>query len=645
MERRCEGVQMGEIGIVLEDGTKMWEIRVRQGESLMQAMRREGFLANAVCGGNGRCGKCGVLVREGNASVSAKDRQFFQKKELEDGWRLACTLFPAEQLRLSWRQPESQSFEILAEFHGNAAKKREQNTDCDPHPDWKTGTYRAERFPADDDPHPDWKTGAYRMERFPAGGGLGPEGKMSARGEDRLPSAGSGLQPDEKTGTFCVAVDIGTTTLALALLEEGGKTANGGKNQSESPLHAVTLLNSQRSYGADVISRIQQSVAGQGRALQTCIQRDLRQGLGQLTEEYGIVLDAVRRIAISANTAMLHLLMGYECDTLGVYPFTPVNVDRIQANGGLLEGNGAYAGKETSSKGKAALENDVRPELVKQTENGQEKHSISWEKIKVDLLPGVSTFVGADIVAGMSACGFGECEEVCLLVDLGTNGEMALGNWERILVASTAAGPAFEGGNIAWGIGSVRGAICSVIIEGGRAAVRTIQDAPPVGICGTGVVETTAELLRTGLLDETGLLAEAYFEEGFPLARTAEGKQISFTQKDVREFQLAKAAVRAGIETLLARYGISAKQVVRIYLAGGFGYRLDWRKAMAIGMLPDGFSGRIHAVGNAALAGTAGYLQSKKGEESALFLPGICEEVPLATDAYFNELYLQHMMF
>ena len=617
---------MGEIGIVLEDGTKMWEIRVRQGESLMQAMRREGFLTNAVCGGNGRCGKCGVLVREGNASVSAKDRQFFQKKELEDGWRLACTLFPAEQLRLSWRQPESQSFEILAEFYGNAAKKREQNTDGDPHPDGKTDAYRA--------------------ERFPAGGGLGPEGKMSARGEDRLPSAGSGLQPDEKTGTFCVAVDIGTTTLALALLEEGGKTANGGKNRSErSPLHAVTLLNSQRSYGADVISRIQQSVAGQGRALQTCMQRDLRQGLGQLTEEYGIALDAVRRIAISANTAMLHLLMGYECDTLGVYPFTPVNVDRIQANGGLLEGNGAYAGKETSSKGKAALENDVRPELVKQTENGQEKHSISWEKIKVDLLPGVSTFVGADIVAGMSACGFRESEEVCLLVDLGTNGEMALGNRERILVASTAAGPAFEGGNIAWGIGSVRGAICSVIIEGGRAAVRTIQDAPPVGICGTGVVETTAELLRTGLLDETGLLAEAYFEEGFPLARTAEGKQISFTQKDVREFQLAKAAVRAGIETLLARYGISAKQVVRIYLAGGFGYRLDWRKAMAIGMLPDGFSGRIHAVGNAALAGTAGYLQSKKGEESSLFLPGICEEVPLATDACFNELYLQHMMF
>lgn len=598
---------MEEIRVVLEEETGICTLRVRPEESLMQAMRREGRLINAVCGGNGRCGKCKVLVRKGNAAISAQDRLFFREEELEAGWRLACTLFPEEELRVSWRRPENQSFEILAKFHGIEEEKKGQNKD----------------------------------------GVLQPAGKTDAyRPKECFPVAARGPQPEEKAGAFCVAVDIGTTTLALALLEEGGKVSNGGTNPSEeNPLYAVTLLNSQRSYGADVISRIQQSAAGQKRALQACIQRDLRQGLYRLTEEYGIPLDAICRIAISANTTMLHLLMGYDCDTLGIYPFTPVNVGRIRADGGLLAGDEARAGSETASKGKEKPENDVPPEKGKQAGHVQEKYAVSWEKIKVELLPGISAFVGADIVAGMSACGFGASEEICLLVDLGTNGEMALGNRKRILVASTAAGPAFEGGNIAWGTGSVRGAICSVSIEQGRAAVRTIQDATPVGICGTGVVETIAELLRAGLVDETGLLADAYFEEGFPLARTAEGKWISFTQKDVREIQLAKAAVRAGIETLLTRYGIGAGQVARIYLAGGFGYRLDWQKAMAIGMLPDAFLGRIHAVGNAALAGTMGYLQSHKREEDILALPGICEEVPLAADADFNELYLKHMMF
>lgn len=574
---------MEETRVVLEDGTGMREIRVRQGESLMQAMRRAGCPGNAVCGGNGRCGKCGVRISEGDAAVSARDSQFFRKEELKAGWRLACTLFPTEDLRLSRGQAADPSFEILAEFCENAEEERRVGED-----------------------------------------GPGPEGEA---------------------GAFCIAVDIGTTTLALALLKEGETAADDGISPPERPLCVVTLLNSQRSYGADVIARIQHSAAGQKRALQACIQKDLRQGLGQLAEEYGIPLDAVRRIAVCANTTMLHLLLGYDCGSLGVYPFTPVNIGPVHGDGRILAGEEAHTDGKMAAEGEEGCGNGVPVKTAGSGERGRKKSLISWEKIRVELLPGISAFVGADIVAGMSACGFPESEEICLLVDLGTNGEMALGNRKRILAASTAAGPAFEGGNIAWGTGSVRGAVCSVAIEEGRAAVRTIQDAPPVGICGTGVVETVAELLRNGLVDETGLLADAYFEEGFPLAETAEGKRILFTQKDVREIQLAKAAVRAGIETLLARYGIDAGQVTRICLAGGFGYRLDWRKAMAIGMFPDGFSGRIQAVGNAALAGTAGYLQIPDEEMRILALPGICEEVPLAADAGFNELYLRYMTF
>ena len=416
-----------------------------------------------------------------------------------------------------------------------------------------------------------------------------------------------------------IAIDIGTTTIAFALLTE-----NSGEI-----LHAVTILNSQRKYGADVISRIQKSVAGEKAALQDCIRKDLQQGIGQLVKEAGIDRKDVKQIAISGNTTMGHLLMGYDCDSLGVFPFTPVNVDFIHMNGEeLLEGTADPAAERQSPAA------------------------------EVTLLPGISAFVGGDITAGMSACGFMDSNDICLLVDLGTNGEMALGNKETILVTSTAAGPAFEGGNIEWGTGSVSGAICSVKIKEGsqgtpestnqswyQAEIRTIQDAVPVGICGTGVVESVAELVRTELVDESGLLDDDYFDDGFPLAETADGKQIVFTQKDVREIQLAKAAVRAGIETLLIRYGIDKDKVARVYIAGGFGYRLDLEKAVYIGMLPEEFADRIEAVGNSSLAGTIKYLQNVDAEAELKELVEISEEINLSADKNFNDFYMEHMMF
>ena len=176
--------------------------------------------------------------------------------------------------------------------------------------------------------------------------------------------------------------------------------------------------------------------------------------------------------------------------------------------------------------------------------------------IKTVLLPGNSAFVGADIVSGLYSCGFHGNEKICALIDLGTNGEMAIGNKDRLMVTSTAAGPAFEGGNIKWGVGSVRGAIAGVHIENGTTEIKTIGDThKAVGICGTGVIEAAAELLRNGLIDETGAMSEDYFDDGFPLAINEKGEEISFTQKDVREIQLAKSAIRAGFETMLKRYG------------------------------------------------------------------------------------------
>lgn len=406
----------------------------------------------------------------------------------------------------------------------------------------------------------------------------------------------------EESGTeesfYHVAVDIGTTTIAMSLI--------GG--ESGKVFHTVTSVNSQRAYGADVISRIQASVDGKKEELKKSIQKDLQDSMEKLLKETGVSGEDVGKIVIGGNTTMGHLLMGYDCDTLGVFPFTPVNIDFIKGTEEIL-GTDRFGKKE------------------------------------VVLLPGISTYVGGDIVSGMYAYDFTEKEDVCMFIDLGTNGEMGIGNKEKILVTSTAAGPAFEGGNITWGMGSVPGAICSVKLEGTEAEVKTIRDEAPQGICGTGVVETAAELVREEIVDETGALDEDYFDDGFPLAKTPDGKEIVFTQKDVREIQLAKAAVRAGVETLLLRYGIKKEEVSKVYLAGGFGYKLNTDKAIAIGMIPEEWQDRIVAVGNSSLSGACKYLKDENGDKTIEKLVSISEEVNLSADKEFNEFYMNEMFF
>lgn len=261
------------------------------------------------------------------------------------------------------------------------------------------------------------------------------------------------------------------------------------------------------------------------------------------------------------------------------------------------------------------------------------------------LLPGISAYVGADIVSGLYACGFEKKEEVCLLIDLGTNGEMAIGKKDRILVTSAAAGPAFEGGNITWGTGSVASAICSVRIQGEQAEVKTIQEKPPLGICGTGVVETAVELVRAGIMEDNGRMEERYFEEGYPLARTEDQRTIVFTRKDVREIQLAKAAIRAGVETLLLRYGIQKEEVSKVFLAVGFGCRLDKEKAVAIGLLPEEFRDKIETVGNSSLCGAMRYLREETMDSSLETIVANASEINLSADHDFNEFYMEYMMF
>lgn len=424
---------------------------------------------------------------------------------------------------------------------------------------------------------------------------------VSDHGEGQVKAA------DAAEESFGIGIDIGTTTIAMELVGEG----------SGQVYRTVTGINHQRIFGADVISRIQASNEGQNEELKKSIRKDLHEGIRRLLEESRAKPEKVHRIAIAGNTTMGHLLMGFSCETLGVYPFEPVDIGTIRTTfRELFEEQEAAAGENRLG---------LTAEIV--------------------LMPGISTYVGADISSGMLVCGFDALEKPCILIDLGTNGEMAIGNKDRILVTSTAAGPAFEGGNISCGMGSVPGAICGVSISEGVVTLKTIGDQPPVGLCGTGVIETVCELVKEELIDETGMLHEDYFDDGYELAKTPEGDGVVFTQKDVREIQLAKSAVRAGVETLLKRYGITYEEVDKVFLAGGFGYRIDLKKTIGIGMLPQEFAEKTEAVGNSSLGGTVMYLTEETAKERLERIVELSTEIELSSDKDFNNFYTEYMFF
>ena len=398
--------------------------------------------------------------------------------------------------------------------------------------------------------------------------------------EEKIEAADLFYGSGEASDTACraLAIDIGTTTIAASLLDTKKKHV----------IKTVTGINHQRVFGADVLSRIDAANRGEGKKLQEMVLSDMSslcRELGAGSQVTGLDIPVV----ISGNTTMEHLLQGLSCESLGVYPFTPVDISL---------------------------------------------HTFK----NMTILPCISTFLGADIVSGMIACDMDRKDEISILVDLGTNGEMLIGNRHKILAASAAAGPAFEGGNITHGMAGIPGAIDTVLMKEDHVRVTTIGGETPAGICGSGVIETLYELKKEKMIDETGLLGKAYFDKGYPLA-----PDIIFTQRDIRMVQMAKSAIRAGIEILLDAYGVNYDRIDRLYLAGGFGQKINCAKAVGIGMLPEELAGRITPIGNSSLEGAVLYAMNQAPAERFTKAAEISEEISLSEHDLFNDLYMKYM--
>jgi len=425
------------------------------------------------------------------------------------------------------------------------------------------------------------------------------------------PSKRSGREGSPLNGRgIGVAIDVGTTTLAVYLFDLSNGTLLG----------SAADYNPQRTLGADVISRIG-IVRTRGAAGLEQLQQSVIEGLnGQIQsacEQAGTEPTEVLRAVVAGNPTMLHLFMGV----------SPVGIDQSPFEA-------AFLGSVTVAPTTIGLE--VHPEA------------------EVQLLPGASSYLGSDVVVGVLATSLGEGGATELLIDIGTNGEIVLAHGGRFAACSTAAGPAFEGAAIRDGMTAVPGAIEDVRITGSRVATSTIGDAPAVGLCGTGLIGAVHELLQEGAIDASGkllrdhrALSEFLVGEGrdlgFFLGRSP--RRVTLYQEDIRSFQLGKAAIRAGIDTLLDVTGVVAEDLERVYVAGAFGTHLQPQRALGTGLLPTLPTERIYAVGNTAGQGAVMVLLDRSLLSTADALAKRIETIELAAIPEFARRYIDRMAF
>lgn len=413
-----------------------------------------------------------------------------------------------------------------------------------------------------------------------------------------------GVMPELKIGKsgYGIAVDIGTTTVVVYLY----------RFDDAKCLSVKSRINAQASLGLDVISRIK--FCGDQpdglKKMNDAIIKEINSLIDEAVLESGAEREEIKECVLTGNTTMLHLLSNLSPVSMGVLPFEPL-----------------------STFGTYMPAKDL---------------GIDLGEAECYLTPCMSAFVGGDITSALLATGFAQADEICLLMDIGTNGEVAIGNKDFILSTSTAAGPAFEGAQISCGMAGVKGAVNSVEAFQGKLRTSVIGGGKAQGLCGSGLLDAIALMRDIGVIDETGRIADET-KSRFIGRRDDENfveitQGVFITQKDIRELQTAKAAVAAGVLSLVKEADIKIEDIRRVYLAGGFGNYMNQKSATQIGLLSKDFR-EIISVGNAAGAGAIMALFDKGYEEDMKRLCAAGKHVELGSNPYFMEKYVECMYF
>ncbi len=435
-----------------------------------------------------------------------------------------------------------------------------------------------------------------------------PDGGTSDRAGVHIEESETSDCANDRDGQYGIAIDIGTTTIAGVLCSVGDSFCRVISEESR--------INPNISFGADVISRIKAGSEGYGKTMRDSLLEAVREIIFRLCGADGDGTGKnkkIDKINIAGNTTMIHILMGYDPGSLGVFPYTPVNIKTIE--------------------GKASDILGISSGDIVDTDN---THCV--------IFPGISAYVGGDIVSGLYYLKSIKTPDIYMLVDLGTNGEMALITHDSIRTASTSAGPVFEGGGISCGCGSVAGAIDHIKInDRKKVSYTTIADIGLIaGICGSGVIDCAAEMYLNGMCTERGTFMS---DEPLLVARYPDMTPVRFTQDDMRQVQLAKAAIAAGAEVLCHSAGISYEDIGALYLAGGMGHAVDAGSAAAIGLIPPELKERAVPIGNSSLKGAVRLLTEYEVgalERVAAIAEGSRLE-DLAGAPGFQDTYIRHM--
>lgn len=585
--------------------------QVPAGISVLEAARRLGVGLSGVCGGAGVCGTCRVIIppeyRDALSPVSDTERERLGEEEVSRGVRLACRAFIQRALQV-FVPPESLTASQRTQVEGRQTPVR-----IDPIV-----------VPVDLSLPPptlsDLRSDAERVRD-----GLGRPVRLDLEVLRRSPpslrewgwAVRAALRGDEVvallppgTPLMGVAVDLGTTKLAGYLLNlETGET-----------LVSAGAMNPQLAYGEDVMARITyalQEPEGAERLRQAAVD-----GLSQLVADLctlaGVQPEHIVEAVVVGNTAMHHLFLGLPVRPLGLAPYVPVEsapLDVRARDVGLPLAPGAM----------------------------------------VHVLPNVAGFVGADHVAALLATRMDEADRPTLLLDIGTNTEIGLSVGGNLFSCSAASGPAFEGAHIRFGMRAAPGAVERVRIIEGRVYCETVEGAPPVGICGSGILDAVAELRHSGFLNGRGAWVDCEGRDFSPVISTDNGTEfvlvpaessglgraITISRKDVGEIQLAKAAIAAGWQILLEEAGIPESDLARVLVAGAFGTYIDIGHAVAIGLLPRLPLDRFEQVGNVAGTGARMALLSRAERERAVRLARRVRYVELTVHPSFRGRFAQ----
>ena len=310
----------------------------------------------------------------------------------------------------------------------------------------------------------------------------------------------------------------------------------------------------------------------------------------------GLSIPKIEKLTVCANTTMLHVFANESPVGIGKYPFTPVFLEARE-----------YVGAE-----------------------------LGVNADKISLLPSASAYIGSDFVAGILECGMLEKGEKSILIDLGTNGEIAIFDGKSLITSSTAAGPCFEGGNISCGMGAVSGAISEISVIDGKIEIETIGNSEPCGICGSGLIDAIALMLNENKVDETGRLVDEQF-------RLSEKVQLK--AKDIREFQLAKSAICAGIITLIKECNLQNDDISTLYIAGALGEHLNIANAVRVGLIPSELAKNVEVVGNTSLKGARNALINSGYAAQMIVVSQRCRNINLNDSMIFNDEFVENMFF